>query len=164
MQRFAFRNETEVQILVVPVAVTHVGIAEDVEEVTHPGELILAGYLYVNAELVAAYRQVVLGAEIKSVLDARMQLGLVPLAKFHVESSSAISFGGGVVTWPRAFNLEERVVDPCGALVRKRHRRVGMEAVDGVVVIERCEEFEFPGAVPLVELSQPQETHHARYS
>ena len=31
MERFAFWNETEVQILVVPVAVTHVGVAEDVE-------------------------------------------------------------------------------------------------------------------------------------
>lgn len=56
VQRFALRDKTEVQILVVPVAVTHVGVAEDVEEVAHPGKLIFAGNLYVNAELVAAYR------------------------------------------------------------------------------------------------------------
>lgn len=73
VQRFALRNETEVQVLVVPVAVTHVGITENVKEVAHPGKLILARNLYVNAELVATYRQVVLGAEIEGVLDACLQ-------------------------------------------------------------------------------------------
>ena len=150
VQRFALRNETEVQVLVVPVAVAHVGIAENVEEIAHPGDLVLAGNLDVHAELVAAHGQVVLGAEIERVLDALLQARLVPLAVFHMEPRGAIRVGCGVVARPRTLNLEERVVNPCGALVRERHRRVGVETVDGVVVVERGQELEFLCAVPLV--------------
>ena len=150
MERFALRDKAEVQILVVPVAVAHVGIAENVEEITHPGELILAWNLYIYTELVATYGQVVLGAEIERVLDTCLQTGLVPLAEFHMESCRGTCCGGSVVAWPRAFNLEERIVNPCGTLVRKRYWRVCMETVDGVVVVERREELEFLRAVPLV--------------
>ena len=106
--------------------------------------------MHVYAEFIAGDGQVVFCAEVECVLDAFLQASLVPLAEFHVEAGGGTGLGSGVVAWPRAFNLEERVVDPGGTLVRKGHRGVGMKAVDGVVVVHRGQVLEFVGAVPLV--------------
>ena len=150
VQRFALGDKAEVEVLVVPVAVAHVRVAENFHEVLHPRELVLSCDLHVDAELVAGDGQVVLGAEVESVLDAFLQTSLVPLAVFDIEAGGGTGLGCGVVAGPGTFNLEERVANPCCALVRKRDRGVGVETIDGVVVVHRSQVLEFAGAVPLV--------------
>ena len=150
MERFSLRHDAEVQVLVVPVAVAYVCIAQDFHEVAYPGELVLACDLHIHSEFVAGDGQVVLRAEVECVLDTFLQTGLVPLAEFHVEAGGCTGLGSGVVPWPRAVDVEERVVNPCRMLVREGHRGVGVETVDGVVVVHRGQVLEFVGAVPLV--------------